>query len=203
MSPRLDSSKEAWGPDRSHAPDCPYRLGGECTCPKSNYVEDEGDEDEYDEDEDDEDMNDNVLAGMRCPRCKSTEPFTIVGVAAFEVWDSGTDTFQDTEWDDDSPCSCPCGFHGTVGDFRKPLWDNDEVQFARLLDELLAVGVVNLLGEAEWQALEESTDLKRGEIMEIFGRAQARWDRAKTELLQKPEETEDEDQNLDDRDHQG
>lgn len=39
-SPR-PQEPEAWGPDRSHASDCPYRLGGECNCPKSNYVEDE------------------------------------------------------------------------------------------------------------------------------------------------------------------
>jgi hypothetical protein len=32
---------EEWGPDKSHAPDCTYRLKGECTCPKSKYVEEE------------------------------------------------------------------------------------------------------------------------------------------------------------------
>lgn len=35
--------KEIWGPDKSHAPDCAYRLGGECTCPKSEYREEEED----------------------------------------------------------------------------------------------------------------------------------------------------------------
>lgn len=36
-----DNPAEEWGPDKSHAPDCAYRLKGECTCPKSKYVEEE------------------------------------------------------------------------------------------------------------------------------------------------------------------
>ena len=36
LSPEKD---EAWGPDRSHAPNCTYRMGHciPCNCPKSNY----------------------------------------------------------------------------------------------------------------------------------------------------------------------
>jgi hypothetical protein len=36
-----DNPAEEWGPDKSHAPDCAYRLKGECTCPRSEYVEEE------------------------------------------------------------------------------------------------------------------------------------------------------------------
>ena len=32
------SEETEWGPDKSHAPDCPYRLKGECTCPKSEPI---------------------------------------------------------------------------------------------------------------------------------------------------------------------
>lgn len=61
-------------------------------------------------------------------------------------------------------------------------WANDEIQFARLLEELQGVGVVDLLKEAEWQALEASMDLDREKIMELFGRAQRAWGTAKANL---------------------
>lgn len=66
-------------------------------------------------------------------------------------------------------------------------WGDDELQFARLLDELQAVGVCDLLKEAGWQALEASMDLKREVIMEIFDRAQQRFDRAKADLKKEQE----------------
>jgi hypothetical protein len=64
-------------------------------------------------------------------------------------------------------------------------WKDDEIQFARLLDELQGVGVINLLKEAEWQALESSMDLKRESILEIWDRASRAFDRIKADLCPK------------------
>lgn len=63
--------------------------------------------------------NENCLSGMRCPKCGSFEPFSISGTACFKVWDDGSDEFtQGPEWDEDSVCSCSCGYQGTVKDFQ-------------------------------------------------------------------------------------
>ena len=63
--------------------------------------------------------NDNCLAGMRCPQCKSLEPFEICVLCTVQVRDEGTEETHDMEWDDTNACSCPaCGFHGTVRDFK-------------------------------------------------------------------------------------
>lgn len=98
----------------------------------------------------------------------------------------------DTEWDSDTTdriaevlteyglrpkAVCPIS-----AGYKYDRWGDDELQFARLLDELQAVGVTNLMKEAEWQAIESSMDLKREDIMTIFDRAQRRWDQAKADL---------------------
>lgn len=77
----------------------------------------------------------------------------------------------------------------TVAEAYKPgpidKWDDNTIQFPRLLDELQGVGVVDLLKEAEWEALEQSMDLKREDIMDIWSRAGREWDRIKAELCPK------------------
>lgn len=50
---------------------------------------------------------------------------------------------------------------------QKPLWEDDRIQFARLLDEIQATH-----SEIDFAALEESMDLERDDIDEIFERAQ-------------------------------
>ena len=63
-------------------------------------------------------VNDNCLRGIRCPKCKSTEPFNITASCEAQVYDDGvTDTF-DFDWDDDASCECgECGFTGEVQKF--------------------------------------------------------------------------------------
>jgi hypothetical protein len=62
-------------------------------------------------------------------------------------------------------------------------WNLDAIQFPRLLDELAAIGVPQLLKEGEWDALEESMDLPRERIMELFGRASTAWQNIKNGVL--------------------
>lgn len=65
------------------------------------------------------DKNENCLAGMRCPECKSDGPFWIEGTAMFKLFDDGTDDYEQVELKDDGACKCcDCGHFGTVGDFR-------------------------------------------------------------------------------------
>jgi hypothetical protein len=48
------------------------------------------------------------------------------------------------------------------------LWDNNRLQFARLLSEIYA----NIeLKDEQWRSLEESMDLSRDEILSLFERA--------------------------------
>jgi hypothetical protein len=64
--------------------------------------------------------NDNVLAGLRCPKCMALEPFEIQASCVAEVWDDGIESSRDFEWDQDDNCSClSCGFAGIVKDFTE------------------------------------------------------------------------------------
>ena len=63
--------------------------------------------------------NNNCLDGIRCPKCGSQEPFQIVAMSTFLVYDSGTDGHADVEWNDDSPIRCKkCDCTGQIRDFR-------------------------------------------------------------------------------------
>lgn len=55
------------------------------------------------------------------------------------------------------------------------MWNNNTVQFVRLLAEINAAGLV----EETYQLLEESMDLPRTRIKEIFDRAEASWEAIK------------------------
>lgn len=62
--------------------------------------------------------NTNCLAGMRCPKCKALEPFSISVFCRLKLYDDGTSSPEDTEWTDDSECEClSCWYYGTVRDF--------------------------------------------------------------------------------------
>lgn len=64
--------------------------------------------------------NTNCLEGLACPKCGSEGPFYIMAMALFMVYDSGTEDYQDVDWDDESYCRCHgCGFAGTVLNFDK------------------------------------------------------------------------------------
>lgn len=60
---------------------------------------------------------------------------------------------------------------------QKSLWDNDLIQFARLLDEIQAT-----FSEIDYPALEASMDLEMDDIDALFERAQRVWDAAKAAL---------------------
>jgi hypothetical protein len=58
-------------------------------------------------------------------------------------------------------------------------WENDHIQFARMLAELNAAGAPN---KAQMKLLKESTDLNTGQIIAIFDRAEKAWQKIKAEL---------------------
>lgn len=62
------------------------------------------------------------------------------------------------------------------------LWDNNEVQFARLLCEIRA----NISGsDVEWAELKVSMDLTSSDIESIFTRASLVWEKSKSRTIQK------------------
>jgi hypothetical protein len=49
-------------------------------------------------------MNENCLRGMKCPKCKSYEPFTIAVRSRVRVFDDGSETIHPevVDWNEDS-----------------------------------------------------------------------------------------------------
>lgn len=65
--------------------------------------------------------NTNILAGMRCPHCRSPEPFFISVKTTCLFYDEGSEEAASLEWDQSSPCTCvDCAYQGTVADFKTP-----------------------------------------------------------------------------------
>jgi hypothetical protein len=62
---------------------------------------------------------------------------------------------------------------------ENPLWEDDALQFARLLCELAAVGVPD---GADWASLSENMDLSVVELDSLFDRARRRWEEAKERI---------------------
>lgn len=56
----------------------------------------------------------------------------------------------------------------------KTNWDNNHLQFARLLAEIASVG----LSKKQLKALAETTDLKPSDLAQLFDRAMLEWERA-------------------------
>jgi hypothetical protein len=128
---------------------------------------------------------DGCIEGMRCPKCGNHEEFKIVGSTLWDVLEDGCDDHDDVEWDDDSYCRCSeCGHDGTVRDFtpgsdpNPARWNEDGIQFARLLAEIRAVG----LTKEQYEALSESMDLARNEIDEVLERAETEFQKIKESL---------------------
>ena len=78
--------------------------------------------------------NDNVLAGMACPQCKSEESFSIsVQIyGTLSISDMGYDISEikmsDLEWEDTDACQCDeCGFYGYVRDFIIPVQEDERL----------------------------------------------------------------------------
>jgi hypothetical protein len=56
-------------------------------------------------------------------------------------------------------------------------WKDDEIQFPRLLWELVGIGIIDFLKDKGWTDLEASMNLPREKIEEIFDRAERRWEK--------------------------
>jgi hypothetical protein len=50
--------------------------------------------------------NINCLAGMKCPKCGSPEPFGIEVTMTVTMRDDGTDDYGNCEWDVSAYCEC-------------------------------------------------------------------------------------------------
>ena len=62
--------------------------------------------------------NENCLAGMSCPECKSEGPFKIQITAYVTVHDDGTDDVEDVAWENSSECrGLSCSYRATIEDF--------------------------------------------------------------------------------------
>ena len=59
-----------------------------------------------------------------------------------------------------------------------PLWDRDEIQFPRLICEILATIEIT---DLDWANLREAMDLEDEELESLFTRAQVAWEKAKSE----------------------
>jgi methyl coenzyme M reductase subunit C len=75
-----------------------------------------------------------------------------------------------------------CGACGSdrivVGD-ENDRWQNNEVQFARLLSELVAAGIP----QETIDGAAESMDLEPSEVQELFARAERVWESAVAEVI--------------------
>jgi hypothetical protein len=65
-----------------------------------------------------------------------------------------------------------------------PLWENNLVQFARLISEIQGAWSIS---ENDWQALRDSMDLENDDLMALFDRAFDVWDAAKARVSGIPE----------------
>jgi hypothetical protein len=72
--------------------------------------------------------NVNLLEGLRCPSCRSTEPFNIRGAANFRLSDTHYLEYDGVEWGGESYIRCDnCCHEGIVNDFKVP--DGHPVEF--------------------------------------------------------------------------
>ena len=65
--------------------------------------------------------NINCLLGLRCPACKSLEPFNIEATTVVKMYDDGSDGIVgNIEWTDDSSIVCiSCNNSGKLKDFEE------------------------------------------------------------------------------------
>jgi len=61
----------------------------------------------------------------------------------------------------------------------QPLWDNNEIQFARLLCELVANWEDDTCAKHTIRAVARSMDLTPDQVNELFDRADAVWEKSK------------------------
>lgn len=66
-------------------------------------------------------INTNRLAGIRCPKCGSYEPFYITCQVVLTVFDDNSTHTSEADWNDESDIICgelTCQHYGVVADFR-------------------------------------------------------------------------------------
>lgn len=70
-------------------------------------------------------VNSNCLDGIQCPHCLNEDSFKIAACSWFRVYDSGTDDYEDVEWDESSGIKClECNRVGTVGEYTTQFCQN-------------------------------------------------------------------------------
>jgi|TARA_Y100000034_G_C6835167_1_gene377329 plasmid maintenance system antidote protein VapI len=62
---------------------------------------------------------------------------------------------------------------------ENPLWEDNSIQFPRLIAEINAC--VDISPE-NWRELQESMDLTEDEIIQLFDRAHDKWEKIKAEV---------------------
>ena len=77
-----------------------------------------------------ETKNENILHGMRCPKCGSLAPFRIEAKLVILVYDDTTEEDETgccPEWDGNSYCECrACRHPGIVADFHQKEEENTD-----------------------------------------------------------------------------
>ena len=64
--------------------------------------------------------NDNCLAGAKCPKCKSSGPFTLRIKCTAIVSDNGLGDIANIDWNNETRCLCTgCGYSAKFGAFKK------------------------------------------------------------------------------------
>ncbi len=72
-----------------------------------------------------------------------------------------------------------CGSHGTLGINSESLWENDKVQFARLINELDLLGIFTISTLTD---VANETDLSQAEILDLIDRAKNVYDETLEQL---------------------
>ena len=63
--------------------------------------------------------NDNYLAGAKCPKCKSSGPFTLRIKCTAIVSDNGLGDIAHIDWNNEARCLClDCGYSAKFGAFK-------------------------------------------------------------------------------------
>ncbi len=112
---------------------------------------------------------------MKCPLCNRTNLKPVPDVDNADIM--GRPQFKCSEC---NTLSTQVG-DGLVERNKNPMWENNLLQFARILSELRGIGI----GETLWDELMAQTGLDSEDLDDLFERAQFVWEQAK-ELDFKP-----------------
>lgn len=113
---------------------------------------------------------------MSTPICQNCEqPFTIEDVDAAKM--KHPSVFCSPECEEEYAAGIADGSVVPAEGLEDltPTWNNDAIQFPRLLAEIIGVG----LTEDQWDNLLKSMDLESADLSNLFDRAQAKWDAIK------------------------